>query len=307
MFHLTPVTGKVSLRNILPLLRARSVLFGTIEDHYIGFIVVALLRAFLGSRTVGLFLRPQTCFKRDDTLRLTWKGWFFSVLRRIRGVSVGTIIPFAYAPHYAQIACFGVMDPHMWDKGDTSSCALDYNLANTLAHIAQGRQILAFLGAVTPIKGIDYLLDLLSQPEWPEDKLFVVVAGKVVTGLAARVQQMPSHRCLIIDRFVSDLELDTLYGCADLIWACYRPDYDQASGIFGRACQFGKMAVVRTGSQIDQITKQLSLSVIRLNFGEIGSAIKCLESGPNGGTIADNRSMLARWQDEFVQTIGALL
>jgi hypothetical protein len=306
LFGLSPVVGLVGPRNIWALIRARSVLFGTIEDHYIGFVLVALLRAILGLPTVGLFLRPQRCFTADGTLRRTLKGWFFTGLKRVQQISVCTIIPFAFAPHYAKVARFGVMDPHMWDKFKPSSLTYDSDLAGFVMEQARGRRILAFLGGVTPIKGIEFLMSLLRLPEWPEDKFFVVVAGKVVAELAEPLQRISRSRVLVIDRTISNLELDTLYGCSEWIWACYRPDYDQASGIFGRAVQFGKVAIVRTGSQIDQIATELGLTAIRLDFDEVNDGLLTLDSSQDRA-LAPDGAMLARWKCAFVQTIEAVL
>jgi hypothetical protein len=306
LFRLTPIVGKVSFSNILVFLRARTVLFGTIEDHYAGFVAVAFLRALVCRRTVGLFLRPQTCFKADDVARRTWKGWFFSSLIRVRGISVGTIIPFTFVPHYARIARFGVMDPHMWDKGVPSSLAIDVALTKMVTEQARGRRVLAFIGSVTSIKGIDFLLSLLTRPDWPEDRTFVVIAGSVAAELRGSLQHIQPSRALVIDRMISDAELDTVYLCSDWIWSCYRPDYDQASGIFGRAVQFGKVAVIRKGSQIDRMTKDLGITAIRLDYGNLCSAIEVLTQAPAGCNVA-NAKISARWKDEFTQTIKALL
>lgn len=306
LFRLTPILGKVGIRNILVFLRARTVLFGTIEDHYAGFVAVALLRALLCRPTVGLFLRPQTCFKTDGVSRRTWKGWFFSALIRVRKISVGTIIPFAVAPHYIRVARFGVMDPHMWDRGEASSRAQDADLMNALIQQAQGRRVLAFIGSVTSIKGVDFLLSLLTRPDWPEDRIFVVIAGCVAAELRGALQHIQPSRALVIDRMISDVELDTAYLCSDWIWSCYRPDYDQASGIFGRAVQFGKIAVIRKGAQIDRMASDLGITAIRLDYGNLGSAIEVLRHAPAGCNVA-NAEISARWKDEFTQTIKALL
>src|ERR1700685_4165033 len=45
---------------------------------------------------------------------------------------------------------------------------------------------------------------------------------------------------------------------ADLVWSCYAPDYNQSSGIHGRAVQLGIPVVVRRGSYIDALGKSLS-------------------------------------------------
>ena len=306
LFDLAPIVGRVGRRNIRALLRARSVLFGTIEDHYIGFVVVALLRAILGLPTVGLFLRPQRCFKADGTLRRTLKGWFFSALKRVQRISVCTIIPFAFAPHYAKVARFGVMDPHMWDKLKPSSCAHDADLAAWVIEQARGRRVLAFLGGVTPIKGAEFLMSLLRHPEWPEDKFFVVIAGKVSAECANSIQHISRSRALVIDRMISDVEFDTLYSYSDWIWACYRPDYDQASGIFGRALQFGKVPILRKGSLVDQMATTLCIDQVCLDFGRIERAIDAIIAVQNSGYVAD-KLVLAQWKNHFVQTFDLLL
>lgn len=306
LFDLVPIVGRVGSRNIWALKSARSLLFGTIEDHYIGFVAVALLRAILGLPTVGIFLRPQKCFKANGTLRRTIKGWFFSGLKRVPQLSVCTIVPFAFAPHYAKVARFGVMDPHMWDKLKPATRAYDADLASLVIEQAHGRRILAFLGSVTPIKGIEFLMSLLRQPGWPEDKIFVVVAGKVVADLEEPLQRILRSRVLVIDRTISDLELDTLYNYCDWIWACYRPDYDQASGIFGRAVQFGRVPIVRAGAQIDHIATELGLTAIRLDFDKVNDGMLTLDGSQEIACVPDG-AMLARWKWEFAQTIEAVL
>src|SRR5690606_11285091 len=54
----------------------------------------------------------------------------------------------------------------------------------------------------------------------------------------------------IWDRRLTDAEMSGIYDVASLIWACYDPCYDQASGIFGRSVQRQRMVVLRKGAMI---------------------------------------------------------
>lgn len=66
------------------------------------------------------------------------------------------------------------------------------------------------------------------------------------------------------DRIVTDDEILRLYKVADLAWCCYAPDYDQASGVFGRALQTGVEPVVREGRVLSDI-KSLNLSTVEVS------------------------------------------
>jgi len=56
---------------------------------------------------------------------------------------------------------------------------------------------------------------------------------------------------------ISDEELFSLYGCADYIWCKYALSNEISSGIFGRAYQLGKVAIVREGSYLDSLAQHI--------------------------------------------------
>jgi hypothetical protein len=85
---------------------------------------------------------------------------------------------------------------------------------------------------------------------------------------------------IVVDRFVSDDELASLYSCADFMWSCYSPTYNQASGIFGRAVQYGVPSIVRKGSYIHKQANIMDLSVVPLEWNDVESAVATLGSGP---------------------------
>lgn len=304
-FTLTPSVGKVTLGSFAGLVRARALLFGTIDDDYFGFFAVSLSRAVLGRRTVGLFLRPQTCFGRVG-LPYTLKKLAFMGLKRVPFVSVFTIVPFSVAPEYRQVATGGVVDPQVWDMDAGKPEPRDAALATHLRAVARGRRVLAFIGTANVGKGIEFLRDLVLDPAWPRDILQPVIAGRFPEDVRPLAGELSDNGALVLDRYISNDELHTLYAEAELIWACYRPDYDQASGIFGRALQYGKIPVVRAGSLIGGFARNIPVTAIELDYGTPGQASKLrAEAGTlHKGNIT---TATAAWRHDFETAIAGAL
>ena len=80
---------------------------------------------------------------------------------------------------------------------------------------------------------------------------------------------------MAINRFVNEDELTALYASSDIIWAFYDEDYDQASGIFGRAVQFGVPSIVRYLSLVDRLCSIEKIPVLSLSSEKIN--LKSLE------------------------------
>jgi hypothetical protein len=308
LFDLSPSTGRVGPTNLRRLVAARAMLFGTIDDDYAGFFMTALLRALLGRSTVGLFLRPQVCLQ-SKALRNRVKKAAFAFLKRVRPVSVFTIVPFSIAPEFAQVADDGLVDPQLWDLAKTPAGAIDAEFSVHIAAAAGGRRILAFVGTASPIKGIGLLRDLIADPNWPSDELFVVAAGRFPDGNGASADEFAALGALALPRFISDAELQALYAGADLIWACYRPDYDQASGIFGRAVQTGRTPVLRAGSLIARFARQNDISAVELDCAappqERLSALTEQVAAAQKAMVPEEK--IAQWKQEFIAKLRVAL
>ena len=304
-FGLMPSEGMVGRRNLLSLLRAEALLFATIDDDYRGFFLVAQLRAALGRRTAGLFLRPQTCFDRPG-LPYRAKRHAFALPRRLSPVSVFTILPFSVAPEFAEIADDGLIDPQLWDRPGSPAPVTDPALSTEIAAAARGRRILAFLGTAHSAKGIGFLAQLMADPGWPHDEILVIAGGHFPPDTAALAKRLEQHGALVLPRFLSEAELATLYARADLIWACYRPDYDQASGIFGRAVQLSRMPVVRAGSRIARLARQSGLAVVELEYDSPDAAAR-LRAALTVASPGDAAQTCAGWKADFIDRLGRAL
>jgi len=185
-------------------------------------------------------------------------------------------MPFAVFPRFEQVATGWIYDPQLWDLlhfGFSENSAFPM-LQDLLSIKASSRRILTALGLQHQGKGFDYLVDLwCSSAEVRENFLFVV-AGKVDYRSAQKAEMFVQEGGLLINRHLSDGELMYMYRCAHIIWSCYSPTYNQASGIFGRAIQFGVPVTVRKGSYLENLGGILFHPTLALPFENADIAAK---------------------------------
>lgn len=298
-----PVSGRLGPHRFARLLGARRLIFSTIDDNYFVFLLVSLGRAILGRRTVGIFLRPAQCWTGTRYYH-RWKRWVFAALRRIRSIAVLTIVPFPVRPEYALVARDWVHDPQMWDVSAREGGVGDTPLARSLRDAAQGRRILCFVGGVSAIKGIDFLADVAGVDPGFADRCLVAVMGKSDAESSLALKRLAAAGAKIVDRHLSDPELESLYSTADMIWACYRPDYDQASGVFGRAFQSGKLSLVRSGSVIEQYARHVGAGVLPIEYGDAAAVVAAIDAIRETRPNADGARSAMAMRDQFVETIG---
>lgn len=233
-----------------------AVLVPQIEAAPLRFVLTSLVRAMLGLRTAGLLLRPLPTL-HGKTLRLRAKRAALSALRRVPGVRVLTIIPFAAEPGQDRIAHGWIHDLQWWDQG--LGCAADpvvaSETARSLCEAAGSRLVCCAIGGQNRAKGFDRFAGFWAASDVLRESMLFAFAGKTSGDVSAAVRQFSQSGGFAIDRFASDAELAGFYDAADLIWCAYHPDYDQASGVLGRAFQNGVPAAVRAGSVAERLCR----------------------------------------------------
>jgi hypothetical protein len=249
-----------------------------LEEHTAKFLIVAILRAFLGRRSCALMFRPGEAV-RSSAPKHVAKKWLLKVARILPPVTIATIMPFDLDPAFAQIADDWIHDPQLWDlapDGAPSATAL----AREVRDAAGGRAIVLALGGQSRDKGFDFLSDAWdAQLDLRRTWLFVA-AGKVAKASREKADRFAGQGGFLVDRFVSDEELRDLYREAAVVWACYAPEYDQASGIFGRAVQTGKPVVVRSGAYVQRLAEILEHPALATPWEDTAGVAAVLETPP---------------------------
>jgi len=263
LLRLQPSVGGLSRGNLVRLLSADRVLFATIDDDIRLFALVCLLRAVMRRRTVGVFLRPQSCLGKTAKARI--KHALFGLLRRCPGVTTLSIIPFELMAGQERVVRGWIHDPQLWDQIDIPDHPDSHTVVDLRA-LAGERPVLAFLGTVTQIKGIGFLAEILALRPDLAQQYCIIIGGEVAEACRSDVKQLVDLGATVWDRRLTDAEMSAVYEAASLVWACYDPSYDQASGIFGRAVQRGRMAVIREGALLGRYAEILGHPYIALPY-----------------------------------------
>ncbi len=306
--RLVPLAGPIRWSTFVALVGARRLLFATIDDDYAGFILVATIRSILRKRTVAMFLRPASCFRTDGLIHLA-KRWVFQRLKHLPGLTVLAITPFDLKPAVASVAHDWVHDPQLWDLGKRSVASAASPLGQQIAAHADGRKVLAFIGSARTIKGFQYLNEIFAADPDVQTQIHVVVAGRIAKDCADAASQLRARGATIEDRHITDAEMTEVYQRSEFIWCCYRSDYDQPSGIFGRAVQLGRKPIVRAGSLIAHYDLHTGTDFIRLPYGTPLEAARQLLAlaRMKPAPVAVPTTAINQWRDDFVTTCNAAL
>lgn len=240
-------------------LSERSALFFLmVEEGSLRYVAVAFLRALAGRRTVGLLFRPGPALAAGGG-RMWLKRVFLKLLKAMPAVRTLSIIPASIDPRIDTITDGWIYDFQLWDMTPEDHAAFAIlragkapcdpggeSLHRRIVETAQGRPVLLALGMQSRSKGFVHLARL--APQVVAQGWQIVVVGRVDPALSAEKARLVEAGALIEDRFVTDPEIVAAYAAAGAVWCCYDPSYDQASGILGRAIQFGVPVVVREGS-----------------------------------------------------------
>ncbi|WP_143595115.1 glycosyltransferase [Thioclava sp. DLFJ4-1] len=299
--------AKRSLSLIFDLVASRQVIFSTLDDDYLLFFLISALRRLAAKSTIGLFLRPQTCFGTKRPIQIV-KRTAFRIIRSLKIADVLVIVPFEVAPHYAEIASDWVHDPEFWDLdikvGGPNLPSTP--LAENIVISANGRKVICLPGTVLRRKGLSMITRILETDRDAASRILFVCAGRVPEAEQEEVDRLEMLGGLVIPRMISDQELFSLYRVADIIWAAYAPEYDQSSGIFGRALQTGCPVAVRHGSLLERMALSEKVPYVSIDFNAPEVALKALNSALAKESLAtrqvDIAGNLARRQ-RFVEKI----
>lgn len=248
-------------------------LFLMVEEGFAGYVVAALWRALLGRRTVGLLFRGREAVLGDSS-RLRLKRYVLGGLRRVPHVTTLSIVPFAVDRRLATVADDWIDDPQLWDLEDNAPESTPLSEA---VHAAAGtRGIVVSLGAQKAAKGFDFFTRAwLEVPELRRQWLFVA-AGKVAEPESQAAMLFEAEGGYLVDRFITNAELHSLYRVADVVWGIYAPFYDQASGIFGRAVQYDVPILLRRGSAVETYGRELGVRQAAVDYGVVSQLVPAL-------------------------------
>ena len=220
------------------------VLFLMVEEAFLLYVIVGLLRAMTGRRTVGLLARP-----RPLAVSPRWRHAFRrAVLRRLkrwRSIRTLTLLPFSVFPAFASIADGWIYDFQLWDMTGEERRAIEVLREERRTG---ARPVVAAIGTQSPEKGIGLFADIYARSATLRSRCQFIACGRVAPAAGEHAAVLVEAGGVLVDRMLSDAELLGTYAASDAVWCLYPPVGDHASGILGRAAQLGIPVVVRQGS-----------------------------------------------------------
>ena len=257
---LEALTGPAS-HYMRELLKARRVLFATLDGDIERFLLIAFLRSLLLRRTCGIFIGPLRYLDKPGSLRDRLRGVGLRIVKRLPRVEVFSVIPHPVRPQLGLVTSGWIHDPQLWDLKLGTNGLPQTELSRKVQHLKGQRRLIIYLGKASRRKGLP---DLAHLTAGLEQEVLVVVAGQVLEDGKLAAQELIDRGMVVEDRFISDEELFSLYGVADYVWCVYPPSYDQASGVFGRAVQLGVVPLVRSGSVLDDYVRFMGTRAVSL-------------------------------------------
>lgn len=253
-----------------------------LEEHPMTFSALAFGRWLMGRRSATLMFRPHEA-GTGVTPRLRAKRAALRAVKAVQAGEVLTILPFDRGSTVDRIASGWIYDPQLWDWIARAPAA-DQAMLDLVRERAAGRQVVVAIGVQNRGKGFDFFTALWRASEEVRRTMLFVCAGNAAGCDPEMKRQFKEAGGLLVDRFLSTEEIRALYDAADLVWACYAPDYDLASGIFGRAFQLGVPAIIRAGANLRVLSDRIGYDPIEIPWDDTDRAAAILLHHQRGRT-----------------------
>ncbi|WP_448658011.1 hypothetical protein ACPVPU_11150 [Sphingomonas sp. CJ99] len=246
-----------------------------LEQRTLTNLATMAFRSIMGRPTLCLVFRASYAV-RSTSMSLRIKRALMRLVRSLPRAGLVSIVPVDADPAIAPYVNDWIYDPELCDLSNEQLMREPGEMAARLRALAGRRMIVTAIGTQSADKGFDYFANLWHQVPSLRDRFLFVSAGRVVTGSDGAAAQFESDGGMLINRRIDDDELLDLYKASDLIWCCYAPSYDQASGIFGRAVQFAKTAILRQGSISQSFATVIDQPSIALPWNQADEAARQL-------------------------------
>ncbi len=214
-----------------------------VEDYRWGTYVVGLARACIFRRTLSLlFLARETLLGAG--VRHAMKRTLLRLARVQSHMAIFTIVPHSVLRRaipgaredIGRLTHGWIDDPQLWDLELLSNSTVRTPLSERVTAAAGKRRILMVSGGLRRNKGLEMIARLAADEDFGRSVL-LLVAGELVGTASDFADTLQDSECFFENRFLSNDELRSLYAISDLVWCSYSPNFDQESGIFGRALQ----------------------------------------------------------------------
>jgi hypothetical protein len=207
--------------------------------------LLAPLRKLLGINDIYFSVRSEYILNRN------FIGLIKRFIHTLVKISGGRIISIHKGINTSDLSPYisdFIYDIQYWDLPFLDA---SYTKPPELNFLSNNSSILAVIGALNQKRCKDKLIQFLTENN---PKFHTIFAGKINQEDQSRISKLSN--VTLINRYISDNELFYLYKIAHAIYCYYDLSVRRPSGIFGRAVQFGKPAIIRKNGFLAKTYKQ---------------------------------------------------
>jgi hypothetical protein len=301
---LFPNTMAVDRRGLLRhAIRKDPILFLMIEEDFLLYVGLGLLRRLVGFRTVGLLFRLRESVERHKIAHRV-KNVLLRVVRATGASATLPILPVSVLPELEAVSTNWIHDFQFWDLPFARPASqADLRFIAAIREAAAGRKIVVALGRQDAAKGLPLFSQTFCTSRRLRNSHFFVAAGKIAPDCARPAEALEAAGAMVFDREISDADLLALYGVADVVWCLYAPTYDQASGIFGRSLQLGGTPLLRKGSLTHRFCEAEGLKHIAADYDVDAVAFALRLQTPNEDKRQRPIRMSLSWRNRTISVL----
>ena len=246
------------INNLFKLFNAEKLFILTIDDDYFLYSLLGVIRSIFKKRTVALMCAPERFFVNIYNLKSVLKRLIFKLNLYFEFFEIFTIVPHSYDYRYKEISKDWIYDPHLWNLRVTNKLEIkSTKLSESILKRKKNKKIIIYIGKSSSHKGFNEFIEFVRNNK----RKYIGVVGGILTTEYNYVRRYKNF--ILVNRFINDDELVSLYKIADLIWCRYAENYNQSSGIFGYAIQTGCNVIFRENSTISKLYNEISTQNLR--------------------------------------------
>ena len=214
---------------------SNSIIFLDGDSFHLLFFPIIVLRSLLGYKNYLFSIRTERVL--DVPLQKLIKLPIYKLLKSFTNTRIISIHKDNIRAEYHSFVTDFIFDIQYWDlkyldlQSEQPIELNNLDISNTISIIGEfnnkksRKELISFLKVN---KGFDFKF-LFAGKIFEEDLAF-----------------LKNHQnCIVLDRYISNEEILFIYENSKLIWCYYSNDVERPSGIFGRAIQLKKHAIVR--------------------------------------------------------------
>lgn len=241
LYHRNGLESRCVLRlsGIMEGLKARRLVLVDGDSRHLTLVPLIIMRSLLGRLTVMLSVRTE------DLLESRWKSKIkailFRFLKALPGCHVVSIHKGKHELLLDKYVSNFIYDIQLWDLPLLSG---KEEMPVELAEKKYSDYCLV-LGGLNYKRNVgDVIAFAKANPD-----IYIIVAGGKSDADAVRDAECVSN-LMVIDRYISDEEINWLYRNSKYVWAMYSKYINRPSGMLGRALQNNKFVLVREGGYL---------------------------------------------------------